>query len=79
MLTGLGWNIGRRGLIKPVEVKMAVPRALASIKRFGPRYGRTNKYKFAASENLKKNLKCPYCCSKNVKREAIGIYFWKSL
>jgi large subunit ribosomal protein L37Ae len=54
---------------------MAVPKAIASIKRFGARYGRTVKHKFGAIEAMqRKKYKCPYCSKPNVKRVAAGIW-----
>jgi large subunit ribosomal protein L37Ae len=46
-----------------------------SAKRFGPRYGRTNKEKFSKIENEQRKLhKCPYCSYTQVKRVAVGIW-----
>jgi len=54
---------------------MALPKALASIKRFGARYGRTVKHKFARIEReQRKKYKCPYCNYTKVKRAAAGIW-----
>ena len=54
---------------------MAIPKALASIKRFGPRYGRTVKHKLGAIEAIKKaKSKCPYCSAVRVKKIAAGIF-----
>ena len=48
---------------------------LGSAKRFGPRYGRTVKHKFAAIEKLqKKSYTCPNCRKLKVKRLSIGIW-----
>ena len=48
---------------------------LGSAKRFGARYGRTLKHKFAKIEALhRKKYKCPYCSYTNVKRVAAGIW-----
>ena len=49
---------------------------LGSAKKFGPRYGRTVKQKYAKIDRLQKaNYKCPYCNHEKVKRENMGI--WK--
>ena len=54
---------------------MAVPKKLAGMKRFGPRYGRSLKQKFIEVENLqRKKYKCPYCAHEKVKRESLGIW-----
>jgi len=54
---------------------MAVPKSIASIKRFGPRYGRTVKHKFGAVEAMhRKKYKCPYCSKLSVKRLSAGIW-----
>ena len=54
---------------------MAIPKEIASIKRFGARYGRTVKHKFGAVEAMqRKKYKCPYCSKPNVKRVAAGIW-----
>ena len=46
-----------------------------STKRFGPRYGRTVKYKLAKVESLsKRKYKCPYCSSLSVKKQSVGIW-----
>jgi large subunit ribosomal protein L37Ae len=48
---------------------------LGSIKRFGVRYGRTVKFKFAQAEaDMKSFQKCPYCSAMKVKRLAAGIW-----
>lgn len=55
---------------------MAEEIKLGSIKRFGARYGRKVKEKFAEIEALhRKKYKCPYCNQLKVKRIAAGI--WK--
>ncbi|HLC88407.1 MAG TPA: 50S ribosomal protein L37ae [Candidatus Nanoarchaeia archaeon] len=47
-----------------------------SIKRFGARYGRRTKAKFALVEKVQRGKhKCPYCNKTGVKRVAAGI--WK--
>ena len=46
------------------------------IKRFGARYGRRTKNKFAKVEKQQRaKHKCPYCNKTSVKRIALGI--WK--
>jgi large subunit ribosomal protein L37Ae len=51
---------------------------LGSAKRFGARYGRRLKHKFAAVEAiLRQKHKCPYCNYKQVKRISAGIWFCK--
>jgi len=46
-----------------------------SIKRFGARYGRKPKKKFAQIEKVQRSKhKCPYCNKTAVKREAVGIW-----
>ena len=55
---------------------MAKTEGLGSVKRFGPRYGRTVKLKFATIEREQhKKHKCPYCRSVQVKRQAVGIWY----
>ena len=54
---------------------MALPRELSTIKRFGPRYGRTTRHKLGLIESVQKqNHKCPYCLQLRVKRVAMGIW-----
>jgi len=44
-------------------------------KRFGPRYGRRTKHKFAKIEiEQHKKHKCPYCNKDGVKRVSAGIW-----
>jgi len=44
-------------------------------KKFGVRYGRTTKEKYAKMENLqKKEYKCPYCSYPKVTRISVGIW-----
>lgn len=46
-----------------------------SVRRFGPRYGRTTKEKVDAIEAMqRKKHKCPYCTHVQVKRIAAGIW-----
>jgi large subunit ribosomal protein L37Ae len=48
---------------------------LGSIKRFGTRYGRTNKHKLAAIENEQKRAHaCPVCHYDKVTRLSNGIW-----
>jgi len=48
---------------------------LGSVKRFGPRYGRTVKHKFAKIEAVQKGKhKCPYCHAMKAKRLSTGIW-----
>ena len=48
---------------------------LGSVKRFGPRYGRTVKHRLAKIEAvLKGKHKCPYCHADKVKRLSLGIW-----
>lgn len=54
---------------------MARDRTLSSAKRFGSRYGRRVRHKFAKVEaEQKKAHKCPYCSEPKVKRVAAGIW-----
>ncbi len=54
---------------------MAMIRKKSSTKRFGVRYGRSNRDKLAAVEDLHRGwLKCPYCSKEAVKRKAAGIW-----
>lgn len=49
---------------------------LRSARRFGVRYGRKTKLKFAAIESeQRKRHKCPYCHSESVRRKSTGIWF----
>lgn len=46
-----------------------------SAKRFGARYGRTNREKVSKIEALKRNsTKCPYCNKEGVSRVSVGIW-----
>ncbi|MBW2979406.1 50S ribosomal protein L37ae [Candidatus Woesearchaeota archaeon] len=48
---------------------------LGSAKRFGARYGKTVKERFAKIEALQRaKHKCPYCSAVRVKRIAAGIW-----
>ncbi len=52
-----------------------MPQKLGSVKRFGPRYGRTVKHKLAKIEKvIKGKHKCPYCHAEKVKRLSLGIW-----
>ena len=54
---------------------MAKKRTFGSVKRFGPRYGRTVRGKVANIESKVKSKKeCPYCKKVGVKRTAAGIW-----
>jgi large subunit ribosomal protein L37Ae len=54
---------------------MAIIRKRSSTKRFGTRYGRSNRDKLAAVEDLHRGWhKCPYCSKEAVKRVAAGIW-----
>ena len=54
---------------------MKIKEKLGSAKRFGPRYGRKTKEKFAKIEKEQRKLhKCPYCNNVKVKRVAVGIW-----
>jgi len=58
---------------------VAKKQGLGSIKRFGTRYGRTTKHKFALIEReQKKKQKCPYCSKLKVKRISVGIWHCRS-
>jgi len=46
-----------------------------SVKRFGTRYGRTNRMKLAEIEKEQKQKQtCPACLQKKAKRLSMGIY-----
>lgn len=48
---------------------------IGSVKRYGPRYGRTLKDRLATVEKeQKKNHRCPYCTYDQVKQQAVGIF-----
>ncbi|HII29839.1 50S ribosomal protein L37ae [Candidatus Woesearchaeota archaeon CG08_land_8_20_14_0_20_47_9] len=54
---------------------MANVKILASVKRFGPRYGRKVRYKVGKIESERREQKtCPYCHKERVKRIAAGIW-----
>ena len=54
---------------------MPIVEKLGSAKRFGARYGRKSKHKFAKIEKEQRRLhKCPYCNRIPVKRVAMGIW-----
>ena len=56
-----------------------IRRLKMSIKRFGARYGRKPKKKFAAYEaSARSKHKCPECNKVNVKRVAVGIWSCRS-
>ena len=57
---------------------MAVPKEIASIKRFGVRYGRSLKERMGKIEAEQRKLhRCPYCGKMSVKWQAIGIWLCK--
>ena len=57
---------------------MAIIRKRSSTKRFGVRYGRSNRDKLAAVEELHRRwLKCPYCSKETVRRVTAGIWHCK--
>lgn len=48
---------------------------MATVTRYGPRYGRTIRERLAKVENQYKGRhKCPYCSYEAAKREAAGIW-----
>jgi large subunit ribosomal protein L37Ae len=54
---------------------MAAKIKVGSVKRFGVRYGTKVRNKLGLVENVsKKNHKCPYCNSINVKKVSNGIF-----
>jgi large subunit ribosomal protein L37Ae len=54
---------------------MAVEKGLGPAKRFGPRYGRTVKFKLAKIEKEQRKPQiCPYCDMPKAKRVSAGIY-----
>jgi large subunit ribosomal protein L37Ae len=54
---------------------MAVEKGLGPAKRFGPRYGRTVKFKLAKIEKQQRKPQiCPYCDMPKAKRISAGIY-----
>jgi len=54
---------------------MASEKGLGPAKRFGPRYGRTVKFKLAKIEKQqRKPQMCPYCDMPKAKRISAGIY-----
>ena len=54
---------------------MAVEKGLGPAKRFGPRYGRTVKFKLAKIEKQQRKPQiCPYCDMPKAKRVSAGIY-----
>lgn len=57
---------------------MARNKAVASGKRFGSRYGRRNRDRFAQLEGQsRKKYSCPECGYEKVKRQAAGIWACK--
>ncbi|MFC1768856.1 50S ribosomal protein L37ae [Nanoarchaeota archaeon] len=58
---------------------MAKKKLSLSTKRFGPRYGRKIKLKYALIEaERKKKQKCPYCLKEKVNRVSVGIWLCNS-
>ena len=58
---------------------MALDKSVASGKRFGTRYGRMIRHKFARIEQeQRKNHTCPYCKAEKVSRLAVGIWQCKN-
>jgi len=54
---------------------MAIEEKLGAAKRFGSRYGKRVKERFAKVEKLQREKKrCPYCNRNAVRREAVGIW-----
>lgn len=54
---------------------MGLPKELSSIKRFGVRYGRTTRHRYAIQDRLQKQIyKCPYCAKEKVKRVSVGLW-----
>ena len=54
---------------------MAETKKLGSVKRFGARYGRRVKDRFAKVEAVQRGKHiCPYCKAPKVKRVAVGIW-----
>ena len=54
---------------------MTAKENFGSIKRFGARYGRKPKIKYASIENEQRKLhKCPYCNYVKVKRVLMGVW-----
>lgn len=46
-----------------------------SVKRFGPRYGRTVKERLGAIEQeQRKKHRCPYCTYERVKQQTVGVF-----
>jgi len=62
-------------ILNKTRLKMAVVQKLGSVKRFGPRYGRSIKYKLAKIEAIQKGKhQCPYCHNLKAKRLSVGIW-----
>ena len=54
---------------------MAEVKRYPAAKRFGARYGRRLKQKFAEVESMQKqNYPCPYCAYRKVRRLSVGIW-----
>jgi large subunit ribosomal protein L37Ae len=57
---------------------MVIEKQFASIKRFGPRYGRKSKTKLAKIEaEQKRKQKCPYCHHDKVRWVSVGVWYCK--
>jgi large subunit ribosomal protein L37Ae len=50
---------------------------VGSTGRFGPRYGTKTKKMILKVEQRKKNIFCPYCERKSLKRLAAGVWYCK--
>jgi large subunit ribosomal protein L37Ae len=58
---------------------MATPKHLSTIKRFGARYGRRVKERFASVERSQRSKhKCPYCNKVAARFKAVGIWECKN-
>lgn len=54
---------------------MAKKKGMGSVKRFGPRYGRTVKNKLAKIEaQMHQKHTCPFCARQAIKRKSAGIW-----
>jgi large subunit ribosomal protein L37Ae len=58
---------------------VGLSKELSSVKRFGPRYGRTNRHAVAKIESVQKGKhQCPYCRKEKAERHSAGIWICKS-
>lgn len=48
---------------------------LGSAKRYGPRYGSSIRNQVSLVENMRSDVKCPYCHNVKIKRIASGIWY----